>query len=132
MQEHELEPTGYGVVRIRGRQLARHHEEVPGNKRGIILALYERDGEASEPFVATVQYTTGWKQEAPFTWMLEAPTLRALSDMIRDKAKDAVAPGAGFPPLPQYEQRQQHLRERMCVATLTALDACLKQAQAHQ
>jgi hypothetical protein len=131
IEEHNLEPTGYGVVQLRGRRLGWAREDIEGNKRGVVLAVYEResgpDGDNRHPFVATLTYSTGWKGESPFTWMLESSTLNGLGDLIREKAKDLVPPGAGFPPLPHYEQRQENLRGRLFVVAMKGLNVCLKQ-----
>lgn len=131
IEEHNLEPTGYGVVQLRGRRLGWAREDIEGNKRGVVVAVYEHESGSlvgrRSPFVATLTYSTGWKGERPFTWMLESTTVNGLGDLIREKAKDLVPPGAGFPPLPQYEQRQENLRGRLFVVAIKALDGCLKQ-----
>jgi len=70
------------------------------------LTLYQLDDDS---LVCHLEYFSNWEKEIDHDFLLRATDLADLRQQLRDHARSPFDYVRGFPPLPEYAQRQTNL-----------------------
>lgn len=130
MRQITLNPTGFPLIPMQAILLGASRQAIearqnPALRRGANVELYRReDGR----LFASVTYESTRRNERCYTWVVEADSLDALAAQVRERARDLLPPGAGFPADAQYIDKQDKLRDELQAVALDALTFALSQA----
>jgi len=132
----KLQATGHLPQSFEGRELACHEDKLPGDKRGVRIAIYQGYG---TDLWCEVRYQTLWGTERPCTYVESwggphplSDKLTNLSVWVRNLAPRIMPPGSGYPAGPQFADRQAKLAGMMETLTLHVLTECLRTVAASE
>ena len=113
-ETHTLTRTGDAALEFTGKLVAQASglDRIKDHGRHYVVSLYETP---SGKLVAHVEFHTRWEGEKDWAMAcyVEKGDLAGIRDKLR--AVPVPPPGIGFPPLPQYAERQGRLTDLLRV-----------------